>query len=241
MLEKVEGIVLNQIKYGDSSLILHLYTKEHGRMGLMIPGARSRSKKRMSHLYQPLTFLEMEVYFKGNRDLQKAKEIRSSLPFESIPFHPVKTTVALFLADILNKALKEEESNPDLFDYLTSSIQYFDLAASGYANFHLYFMINLSRHLGFYPHDNRDEEGMFFDLETGSFSVSEPLHGSFLQPPSAKILHQFLALPISELSLISMNRQSRNELLEGLIRYYHLHLDGLQEIKSHEILQTLFE
>ena len=210
-------------------------------MGLMIPGARSRSKKNSGVSYQPLTLLDLELYYKATRELQKAKEIRVSSPFESIPFHPIKTSIALFLADILSKCLREEEPNPDLFEFLIRTIQYLDVMQKGIANFHLFFLIHLSRYLGFFPMNNHDISHRWFDFQTGQFITSEPLNSQFLSPETSLLLHHFLTIQLKDLGAYTMNRNQRFELLEGLISYYHLHLQGVSEIRSHLILHELFD
>jgi len=241
MLEKARGIVLCQIRYSESSLILHLYTDLWGRTGLMVPGARSRSKGRRTSLYQPLTLLEIEMIHKPNRELQHAREMRIQHPFISIPFDPVKSAVALFLADVLNRTLREEEANPALFGFISSSIQYLDLASAGVPNFHLHFLVNLTRHLGFLPEKSLYTDMSWFDLRSGSFAAQRPDHGECLEPEPATLLYHLLGTGVDQLSSLHLNRHIRNRLLEGMICYYQLHLEGMPAIRSHEVLKQLFD
>ncbi|MCX6223756.1 MAG: DNA repair protein RecO [Bacteroidia bacterium] len=241
MIEKTLGIVFKQIKYGETSLIAHLYTRRWGRIGIMVPGARSSSKNRKAYLFQPLTILELEVYYKANRDLQKIKEVKNHSPFMHLTGDPVKCSVALFLAEILNKALREEEPNTELFDFLDSHIQFLDIADQGIANFHIYFLLRLSRYLGFNPGIPPDQRDLWFDLTHGTFSTSPPLHDSFLTPQLTALLIRFLLVQASDLASIEIDRHKRIELLEGILSYYYLHLEGLGEIKSHTVLHTLFD
>jgi len=154
---------------------------------------------------------------------------------------PVKSSVALFLAEILHKSLREEEPNEELFDFLDTHIQFLDLADQGTANFHLYFLLRLTRHLGFSPEVPPPQEGLWFDLSSGTFSQSPPLHGSFLTPDLTTLLIRFLSVQASDLGTIGIDRARRNELLDGILRYYYLHLEGLAEIKSHKVLHDLFD
>jgi len=241
MIEKTLGIVLKQIKYGETSLIAHLYTRRWGRIGVMVPGARTSSKSRKAHLFQPLTILDLEMYFKPSRTLQNIKEVKNHHPFMHLTGDPVKSSVALFLAEILHKSLREEEPNEELFDFLDTHIQFLDLADQGTANFHLYFLLRLSRHLGFSPEVPPSQEGLWFDLSSGTFSQSPPLHGSFLTPDLTTLLIRFLSVQASDLGTIGIDRARRNELLDGILRYYYLHLEGLAEIKSHKVLHDLFD
>jgi DNA repair protein RecO (recombination protein O) len=241
MIEKTLGIVLKQIKYGETSLIAHLYTRRWGRISIMVPAARTSSKNRKAHLFQPLTILELEVYYKAHRDLQKIKEVRNHSPLMHLTGDPVKSAIGLFLAEILSRALREEESNEELFDFLQSHIQFLDLADQGIANFHIYFLLRLSRHLGFNPGVPPARSDLWFDLTTGGFTTAPPLHGSFLTPELTALMIRFLEVQASGLTSIVIDRRRRVELLEGILRYYYLHLEGLGEIKSHTVLQGLFD
>ena len=241
MIEKTLGIVLKQIKFGETSLIAHLYTRRWGRISILVPGARTSSKNRKAYLFQPLTILELEVYYKPNRDLQKIKEVKNHSPFMHLTGDPVKSSVVLFLAEILSKALREEEPNEELFDFLDSHIQFLDLADQGIANFHLYFLLRLSRHLGFNPGLPPAQNDLWFDLSLGTFTTAAPLHGSFLTPELTTLLIRFLSVQASDLASIEIDRTRRNELLEGILKYFYLHLEGLGEIRSHTVLHALFD
>lgn len=241
MMEKTLGIVLKQYKYAETSLIVHLYTRRWGRIGIIVPGARTSSKSRKAHLFQPLTILELEVYYKANRDLQNIKEVKNHCPLIHLTGDPVKSSVALFLSEILNKALREEEPNDDLFDFLDNHIQLLDVTDQGTGNFHLYFLLRLSRHLGFSPEVPPARADLWFDLAIGTFSTTPPLHGSYLRPELTTLLIRFLSVQASDLSTIVIDRSTRAELLDGILRYYYMHLEGLGEIKSHTVLGTLFD
>lgn len=241
MIEKTLGIVLKQIKYGETGLIVHLYTRRWGRMGIMVPGARSSSKSRKAHLFQPLTILELDLYLKPGRDLQNIKEVKNHSPFMHLTGDPVKSSVALFLAEVLHKALREEEPNEELFDFLDNHIQLLDVTDQGIGNFHLYFLLRLSRHLGFNPGGPPAEPDLWFDLSLGTFTSTPPLHGSCLRPELTSLLIRFLTIPASEISTVVIDRHKRIELLDGILRYYYLHLEGLGEIKSHKVLHALFD
>jgi DNA repair protein RecO (recombination protein O) len=240
MIEKTLGIVLTQIKFGDTSLIVHLYTSRWGRIGILVPGARTTSKNRKAHLFQPLTLLDLEVYYKGGRDLQKIKEVRNHSPFIHLAGDPVKSAIALFLADILNRALREETPNAELFEFLLYHLEYLDIADHGVANFHIFFLIRLSRYFGFNP-GLPAEENLWFDIPSGHFSGQRPLHGNALDPELTALMVRFMKIPVSELASVTMNRMQRHELLSGIIRYYQQHLEGLGEIRSYPVLQALFD
>jgi DNA repair protein RecO (recombination protein O) len=241
MIEKSLGIVLRQIKYGDTGLIAHLYTRRWGRIAVMVPGARSSSKSRNAYLFQPLTILDMDVYFKPAREMQNLREVKNHHPFMHISGDPVKSSVALFLGEVLNKALREEEPNEELFDFLDTHIQLLDVMDHGVSNFHLYFLLRLSRYLGFQPDMPSGEAEQWFDLAVGSFSDAPPLHGMYLGPDLTGLLGALLTVQVSGLGEITANRDQRVALLDGILRYYYHHLEGLGEIKSHKVLHALFD
>jgi DNA repair protein RecO (recombination protein O) len=184
--------VIHTIKYTDNSVISHIYTEEFGRKSFMISGARGKKSSARINLLQHLSMLDMEVYIKQNRGLQRIKEIRLHETFSSIPYHPVKNAVALFISEVLYRTLQEEESNPNLFSFLMNAIKIFDLSEKGYANFHLLFLLGLSRYLGFFPKNNYSLSKEFFDMENASFTSEKPLHPHYISPPASRFLHEIM-------------------------------------------------
>lgn len=240
MIQKVRGIVLHHLNYGDSSIIVHLYTDLYGRQSVMIKGARGQRKNRTVSLYHPLALLDIEFYYKENRDLQQIREARPITPLQGIISDPLKNTVALFLAEVLFRSLREIESNRALFDFLNTSIQYFDLIDQGASLFHLHFLTNLTRYLGFRPELPKEEGDYWFDLESGKFSVIKPFHAMRLDPGATKQLQLLLETPVDQLASLKIPRKDRNLLIESLLDYYGLHLEGMGEVKSFAILKSIF-
>ena len=150
MIYATRAIVLNQIRYGDSSLIVDLYTENLGRQTVFVKGVYSKKSATRAALFQPLHLLEIQLHHRPNRQMQRISNTQICYQFQNIPYDPVKNCIALFIAEILYKTLKEEESNPKLFDFLLHTIQTLDLNESGTANFHLAFLVHYSRYLGFY-------------------------------------------------------------------------------------------
>ena len=150
MISATRAIVLNHLRYGDSSLIVNLYTESMGRQAVFVKGSFSKRSTMHIALFQPLHLVETHLHHHPNRQTQRVSNIRIYYPFQSIPFDPVKRCIALFIAEILQKTLREEESNPELFTFLFHTIQALDLNDCGTANFHLAFLVHYSRHLGFY-------------------------------------------------------------------------------------------
>jgi len=150
MIFVTRAIVLNHLRYGDNSLVVNLYTECLGRQSVFVRNAYSKKSTERIALFQTLHLLETELHHRANRQMQRATNISICCPFQSIPFDPIKNCIALFIAEVLYKTLKEEEANHDLFNFLFHTIQALDLNEHGTANFHLVFLVHFSRYLGFY-------------------------------------------------------------------------------------------
>jgi len=240
MIQKVQSIVLHQIRYGETSLIVNIYTNLDGRQAIMVKGVRGAKKNKKAGLFHPLAILDTEMYYKISREIQQVKEVKPLIPLHGITSNPVKNAVALFLAEVLYRSLRESEANPELYSYLSHSIQYFDLLDSGSHTFHLYFLIHLTRFLGFFPTRNHTEDSDWFDLRSGSFCSFSPNHDTCLAPEQANVFSKLMELKREDLSEISIPRNLRNLLIEKILDYYHFHLEGLGEIRSFSILKTVF-
>ena len=241
MLHKTKGIVLNHLKYGENKLVTNIYTETHGRKAFLIHGLHGHKSKFHPTFFQPLTLLDLEVNINPKRELQQVKEINFDYSFQAIPYDNTKRAIALFLAEILFKTLKEEESNKSLFNYLFHAIQLLDAKETGIANFHLVFLMNLTKYLGFYPINNYSETNCIFDPVNGRFYA-------FISIPSANIdrtlslgIHRLLTLTFDQLETLQLNHQTRNALLRLIIDFYHIHLGSLGAVKSLPILQSVFE
>jgi DNA repair protein RecO (recombination protein O) len=240
MLLKTTGIVLHQLKYTDSGVIAHIYTESHGRQSFLIRGVHSRSSRNRASLLQPLFILDMEVYHRGSRELQSVKEFRNKIPFTSIPYDPGKTAIALFIAEVLYKVLREQEHNAGMFSFLISSIETLDALESDYNNFHLLFMLQLSRHLGFFPAIKEIKGKTIFDLRSGTFVQDAPAHGQCLSESHSELLSRLLSTGYQHQSEVYMNNSIRSQMLDNIVLYYTIHLEGFVRPSSLDILKDVF-
>ncbi|HSZ26101.1 MAG TPA: DNA repair protein RecO, partial [Cytophagaceae bacterium] len=151
MLQKTRGVVLGYIKYGDTSIISKIYTEEFGLQTYIVNGVRSKSSKNKIAMFQSLTLLDMVVYHKENREINRISEIKCNTVFHSIPFEQKKISIVVFLAELLGKTLKEHYHNKELFELIIHTIAYLDEVQEHYENLHLQFMIQLASFLGFSP------------------------------------------------------------------------------------------
>ena len=240
MLDKTRGIVLHQIKYTDSGIIVQMYTKKFGRQSFLIKGMRNRKTGKHNILFQPMFILDIELYYKPTRDMQSLKEFSVSFTPYNIYNNIKKSSVAIFLGEVLTSVLKEESPHEELFEFIKESIMYFDMSNEGYANFHIAFLAGLSSFLGFEPGPRLDREDAFFDMTNGVFVSLPPVHGNYAAADISDILAKFFIASWNDMDNIILSGSKRNEVLETLIRYYSLHLPGLKKINSLEILKEVF-
>ena len=242
MLQKTAGVVLHTLKYKDTAIIADVYTEVAGRASFMVPVGRSRKSPVKAVLFQPLALVELEADFRANASIYKVKEAKSSVPFVSIPYDPFKSAIALFLAEFLYRSLREEAENRPLFAYLRSSILWLDACREGFANFHLVFLMRLSRFLGLYPNLDDYREGDYFDLEAACFTPVRPtMHAHYILPEEALRLRTLMRMNYETMYLFTMNRAERMRCLVIMNEYYRLHLPDFPVLKSLEVLEALFD
>ncbi|MDR0891751.1 MAG: DNA repair protein RecO [Mediterranea sp.] len=242
MLQKTQGIVLHTLKYSDTYYIVEMYTDLAGRASFLVPVPRSRKASVKSALFQPLAFIECEVDYRPKASLHRIKEAKSMHPFATLPYDPYKSSIAFFLAEFLYRAIREEGENRPLFAYLQHSIVWLDECRESYANFHLVFLMRLSRFLGFYPNLEEYHAGDYFDLLNACFTPTRPtLHASFVQPDEAAHIRQLMRMNYDTMHLFGMSRVERARCLTIMNDYYRLHLPDFPVLKSLEVLQELFD
>lgn len=227
MLHNSRGIVLNYVKYSETSIIVRIFTEEFGMQSYIVNGARSAKARGKMALYQPLSLLDLVVYHKTGKDIQRISEAKFSYAFADIPFNPIKTGVSIFLTEILSKLLKEEAENRTLFDFVFQSIVIFDHLETSTSNFHLQFLLKCSGYLGFQP-----ESAESFIEELAEYG----LHFRTLEAERV-LISDLMNLPLG--SQIQLSSQLRRDVLSHIIKFYQIHVTGLSEIKSLEVLKEV--
>ncbi len=241
MLTKTQTIVLHSLKYGETRLIVDMFTRSQGRQSFIVSIPKSVKGKIKKQLFQPLTLLEIEYDLRPKLQLQKLSDVRLASPFSSIPFDPQKLSISLFIAEFLYYALRSEQRNEPLFDYIVNSIQWLDAQTNRFANFHLVFLMRLSRFLGFYPNLDHYQAGDYFDLRESVFLPVPPVHRDFLHPQEAEKIQLMMRMDFPTMHLFRMSHQERNRLLEVSLIYYRLHIPDFPELKSVSVLQELYQ
>lgn len=240
MLVKTRAIVLNSLKYGESQVIVDLLTEAHGRLSFMqrIPkSGRARVKKQ---LFQPLTLLGVEFDYRPNQRLLRLRDAVMETPLTSVPFDARKLSIALFIAEFTCYATRAEQDNAPLFAYIENSIRWLDACQADFANFHIIYMMRLTRFVGFFPNLEGAAEGRWFDLRSACFVPNAPLHPDFLAPGEARKLLLLMRVNYATMHLVRMSREERNRCVEVVLHYYRLHEPGFPELKSLPVLKELF-
>jgi DNA repair protein RecO (recombination protein O) len=238
MLISTKAIVLNTLKYADNAVIAKLYTQQSGMVSFMVNGVFGKKGGNKSSFLQPLSLLEVEMQIRNNKSLQTLKEIKVEIPFSSIYQSPVKIAQSLFLAEVLYHTIKEEEANPNLFDFIHTNIQYFDAHTGNIPNFHLKFLIDFSRFLGFYPTNNFTEETPYFQFTDGVFLDHHA--DTCLDINISDVIGKLINSRIDELHLIRLNRTQRQIIVKHLVDYYRWHIPSLATFKTTDVLEAVF-
>ena len=241
MIEKFQGIVLRTLKYSDGLMIADIYTAQRGRMSFLVPVSHSKRSRVRSVLFQPLSMLTFTATVKSGRSLSRIGEVQPYYIYSSISGNVAKSAIALYLAELLTFALREDGSDESLFTFLDRSLSLFDNLEHGYADFHLVFMVQLLRFLGIYPNIDGYVPGAYLDLLQGCAVREHPLHPNFLLPADAGYFIGLLRTGYDSMHQLSLNRKLRGEYLATLLQYYTLHIPEFPELKSAAVLRELFD
>lgn len=241
MVENFEGIVLRTLRYNDTLLIADVYTRQRGRASFLVPVSHSKRSKVRSVLFQPLSMLSFTASGHEGKRLWRVSSVQPYTIFSSIQANVVKSAIALFLSEVLVYALREEEPDVQLFNFLDRSFSLFDNLEEGYADFHIVFLSRLLRYLGIYPNLDNYTPGCYMDLAQGCAVNEQPHHASYLMPADAAGFVELMQTGYDSLHTLSLNRKLRGGYLAILMLYYRLHIPDFPQIKSMEVLRELFD
>jgi len=236
------GIVFRQTKYSDTSLVVKILTEEAGLGSYIIKGARGPKSRIKSGFFQPLNLLDLVVNHNEKSELQHIREVRVAYPYQQIPDDFRKSSILLFVDELLYKSIQEQVVNDDLFNFIFNNLVLLDQTNENPANFHLSFAIHLTRFLGFSPQGEYRNESTVFNLEEGCFVQTEPLPAeNFISGPACYWFDRFLQTEPGWFFDLQVPHPFRQLILEKLLRYYHLHLPLTGEFKSHIILHEVLK
>ncbi|MFK5880208.1 MAG: DNA repair protein RecO [Flavobacteriaceae bacterium] len=238
MIVSTKAIVISAIKYGENHLIVKCYTEKEGAKSYLLRGVLSSRKKQLKAAYfQPLTQLKIVANHKTNQTLHTIKEVEINNHYTSLSIDIYKQSIVLFLSEVLNYSIREEEENLPLYNYLESAFIWLDIHKN-ISNFHLVFLLNLTKYLGFYPELNNPDYN-YFDLSEGNFTNQLPKF-NFIKGGDLIEFNKLLGINFDTIEVVKFNSKSRQQVLSILIQYYELHLNGFRKPKSLEVLKALF-
>ncbi len=240
MLVDSRALVLRTIKYNDDANIVDIYTETEGTVTFVVRASRSPRASVKAQLFRPMALLRMEWNKRPGANLQRVKSVRADYAYTSLPYDPYKASIALFLTEFLHRALRENQPDPFLFEYIRTSVLWLDACRHSFANFHLVFLFRMARFLGFQPNIEGHRPGMYFDLQTGCFTSLPPAHAHLLMPADADRLPLLLRMNYDTMHLFRFSREERQRLLAAINDYYRLHLPAFPELKSLDVLRDLF-
>ena len=236
MLVKTKAIVISTLKYQEKSLIVKCFTQSDGLKSYFVRNAFSSGKTSQKIAYfQPLTILEIEANHKNKGTLEHFSEIKIAMPFRSVHSDVVKSTIVMFISEILHHSIHEEEKNESFFDFLEAALDWLDNNDET-ANFHLILMLETAKFLGFYP-DVSEINQPFFEMTEGVFSQFHAI--SSLSEIESDLLKKLIGLKFDS-DRKTFHISERQALLKILIDYYSFHLDGFKKPKSLEVLKEIF-
>jgi DNA repair protein RecO (recombination protein O) len=242
-LHKTKGLVLRTLRYGETSLVVTMFTELFGVQSYLVNGVRASTKKGTgkAQLFQPATLLDLVVYHNELKQLNRIKEYQWHVLYKQIFSDVPKNAVALFMVELLNKCLKQPESNPELFHFVEDVFLELDESkGTVMANLPLFFALHLSHFFGFRIDDNYNEKRIFLDLQEGCFSAERPMHPYFLEDKAATITSQLLkVMQTEELEEIKLNAEFRRNLMQQLEKYYALHIPEFGTMKTLPVLRTI--
>ena len=239
MLHKTRGIVLKTTLYSESSVIVQVFTEKFGIQSYLINGVKKPKAKIPMNVLQPLHLLDMVVYHKVNTQLQRVSEVRPSPVFKSIPYDVIKNTIVQFLNEVLYKSIRQQGAEDALFSFIYNAISWFDETEKPSANFHLAFLLKLSRFLGFAPHEQTRKDQKYFDLQEGEFTSLMPIHPYFIEKTDADFFLLLFSTSFEKIFEIKIDNATRRFLLDKILIYYTLHTASFGQVKSHQVLEDI--
>jgi DNA repair protein RecO (recombination protein O) len=243
MIHRTKGIVLRNIKYGETSIIATVFTEAFGVQSYLVNGVRSSSKKgsNKASLFQPASLLELEAYHNEFKNLQRLKEYKWNYLYRHIFSDVIKNTVALFMIELTGKCLKQPEAQPELFSFIEDALIHLDDAGQAVtANFPIFFAVQIATFLGFNIGDSFSPEKGYLDLHEGKFSAEQPRHSYFIEGPEAEAISEILrVMKPEELEEIPLNQEMRRKIIHALEQFYTLHVPEFGTMKTLPVLKDL--
>lgn len=241
MLVTSRALVLRTYNYNDTAFVAVLFTEAEGEVSFMVRIRKSHRSRGRGKLFQQLNILEVEWQHREKSSLQHPRRMECAYPYSSLPYQPYKSSIALFISEFLYYSLHGERKGQPLFNYIFTSLQWLDLAKDSFSNFHLVFLMRLSRFLGFFPNTENYERSDYFDLQNSCFTSAMPAHPYYIGKQEAAFIPLLMRMNYETMHLFVFTREQRNRLLKVLNEYFRLHIPNFPQLNSLDILREVFD
>ncbi|MDE7414337.1 MAG: DNA repair protein RecO C-terminal domain-containing protein [Muribaculaceae bacterium] len=239
-IERITGIVTDIVRYNDRHNIVGLYTRERGRISFLVPATGGKGGRARNARLQLLSAVESDVNFKENKSIQSLSKVGLKEVWRDIYFNPLKSALAIFIAEFLSRYLREAAPEPLLWDYILESLRILDNRKKHCANFHISFLIGMLHFAGITPDISDIEPGDFFDMPSGHCVPEHPSHRSFLSPEETRVLPVLIRMNYTNDRLFKFRGEERRRILNRILQYYAVHFPGMSSLRSPEILGEVF-
>jgi DNA repair protein RecO (recombination protein O) len=238
MLSETSIIILNYTRYSDSSIIVNALSEKYGRIAFIVYGIGGKHRAKLS-AFQPLYMLDIQVYHKASKGLHKLKEYKINPPLYNLSANIRKSTLALFIAELLSKTIKEEFADKSLFDFIKTSLLFLNELEENLAIYHLVFLLKLSRYLGFAP-ENDNSNAAFYDYKEGIAINAIPHHKFYMNQTDFQTCIILLEANFSNLQAVKIDTAHRDRILNALLSLYEIHILNFNSLNSYPILKEVF-
>lgn len=240
MQEKLEGIVINVIKYNDKHNIAHIYTDKLGMLAFLVRQGTTHASRMRNAMFMPLSLIGFEARLQPGRELGTLHDVRRTAMLMSIYSDPMKNAVAMFVSELLSHTIQEQEQNMVLYSYIKSCILRLEESRASIANFHICFLYQLGQFIGIQPDIDSYHEGYWFNMSEGVYTQHPHAGAKMLPPSQAKVLPLLSRMTFDNMHHFKFTREQRNEMLEIILNYYRLHHSTLGTLRSPDVLKQLF-
>ncbi|MFT6013605.1 MAG: DNA repair protein RecO (recombination protein O) [Chitinophagales bacterium] len=233
MLIATKGIVFKSIKFQESSLIVKIYTETHGLQTFMVKGIRSIKANGKAAMFQPGMLLDIIMYYQEHKSFKSLREYRASHVYTTVMDDIRKSSVLMFLIEMLDQCIHADTEDEKLFVFINNSLREFDERPFE-ANFHIQFLLEFMKHLGIFPNGQRTSLLSNFNIREGQFTSFSAANSFILADDESILFNNVLQNEAFEL-----DRVSRKKVLKIVLDYYSYHLENFKGIKSLKVLETI--
>ena len=240
MLQKTEGIVLRAVKYTDTRLIVTIFTEAFGTKAYIVNASRAKKGNKNVMFYRAGMLLDLVVYERPKSSVQRIKEAGFAYKFSDLVFNPVKTAILFFITEVLGIVVSDDQPEPEMFRFVRGLLLLLDSEKELVHGYLYYFMIKMSRFLGFFPFGKYSDQTPIFDLANGVFRSMPPAHANYISGTLAEQFGNLLEATPENINQFASKPSDRLKLLEQLLVYYRLHYPTFKDVKSLEVMRQVF-